>query len=129
MQTCGNTTSTKLNHKVRQHAEILAATAATEYKFMMVRPSVMAAAALSAASRGLSTHFTLPHQLTKYQTQIEVVVNHLEGLLQAYSDQHLGGQQSVSCVQAVQQSKHHQLTQREGTLSPTDTHQVAALVA
>ena len=83
-------TSAKLATTIQRHAEILAATAATEYKFLMVRPSLMAAAALSAACQGLNStataSFRLPKQLAKYGEQIEILVCHLESLLQAYTN-------------------------------------------
>ena len=129
----------KTAEKVRRHAEILSATAVTEYKFLMVRPSLMAAAALSAACRGLAVSYTLPHQLAKYESQIEVLVVHLESLLQSYSQVTYTPEQDQvtcspeqdqsTCVQQVQQQSKQMSHQREGTLTPTDTHQVAAMVA
>merc|ERR1712045_1072956 len=121
IQTCGNTTSTKLNHKVRQHAEILAATAATEYKFMMVRPSLMAAAALSAASAGLSANYPLPHQLHKYHNQIEVVVEHLEMLLA--HNLKANGVEINGIDQTMTQNKHDQFVTQVNS-SPRDVHEV-----
>merc|ERR1711971_926915 len=41
-------------HSVRRHAETLTTIAATEYKFLKLKPSILAAACLSAACSGLS---------------------------------------------------------------------------
>ena len=130
-----NNNNSKVADKVRRHAEILAATAATEYKFLMVRPSLMAAAALSAACRGLEVSYTLPQQLAKYETQIETLVVHLESLLHSYSEvagmscQEQEQNNNMTCVQAVQSKQVSSSYQQEGQLTPTDTHQIAAMVA
>ena len=53
--------------KVRRHAETIAALAATEYKFILANQSVLAAAALAAAVKGL----------VKEQTEVEHLVSSL----------------------------------------------------
>jgi len=113
------------NQKARRHAEILAATGVTEYKFLMVRPSLLAAAALSAACRGLNLQHSLPAVLQKEINQVSVLVEHLESLLQSYRQY-----TDVTHVQsAPNQTKHQSSSKpREGTLTPTDCHQVSALV-
>merc|ERR1712129_666092 len=64
----GLSLSSKVNiPKVRRHAETIAAMAATEYQFILANPSVIAAAALAAAVKGL----------TNDQTESEQVINSL----------------------------------------------------
>ena len=53
--------------KVRRHAETIAALAATEYQFILAKQSVIAAAALAAAVKGL----------VKEQIEAEKVINSL----------------------------------------------------
>merc|ERR1712129_74849 len=53
--------------KVRRHAETIAAMAATEYQFILAKPSVIAASALAAAVKGL----------VEDQRECEEVINRL----------------------------------------------------
>ena len=109
--------------KVRRHAEILAATAATEYKFILIRPSLLAAAALSAACRGLNVHYAVPAVLSSQSTQVHILVDHLEYILQSHSSY-----STPSTPSQPKQQQYQQTPKPSGTLTPTDCHQVSALV-
>ena len=126
-----------------RHAEILAATALTEYKFLLVRPSLMAAAALAAASRGLNLAYALPPVLQPEAATIAVLVDHLEALVQSYkqytpsSASSTSTQQSSTATTAAVSSSAAcnpgklpppAAAGREGTLTPTDCHQISAFV-
>ena len=74
----GLSLSSKVNiPKVRRHAETIAALAATEYKFILAKQSVIAAAALAAAVKGL----------VKDQTETEHVVNSLAARIKCQSSE------------------------------------------
>ena len=63
--------------KVRRHAETIAALAATEYQFILAKPSVIAAAALAVAIE----------ELVKEETETEDVVNQLAAKLKCHSSE------------------------------------------
>jgi cyclin D2 len=76
--------------RIRKHAEILATVAVTEYKFLLVEPSLLAAACLAATCQGLAQDSLLlnllPAPLLIQSGQISVLVDHLEDLLTAGSN-------------------------------------------
>ena len=128
------TTTSSLNNshniadQIRRHADILSASAATEYKFLLVRPSLMAAAALSAACRGLAVPYTLPHQLTDELNSVNILVDHLETLLdtclnnantQAHAIVHTDDEKVAKCQKPVYSQS------RDETRTPTEVHQAA----
>merc|ERR1712129_567783 len=85
----GLSLSSKVNiSKVRRHAETIAAMAATEYQFILAKQSVIAAAALAAAVKGLIEGQTESEDVIKYiaarlkctTNQIEFLMFHLEAL-------------------------------------------------
>merc|ERR1719354_471696 len=128
-----NNNNSNAADKVKRHAEILAATAATEYKFLMVRPSLMAAAALSAACRGLAADFILPEQLMNESQIIEVLVQHLEILLEtclSNANHHIYNLPPTPppCYNGQLPTCHKPVmdNSREETSTPTDVHQVSA---
>ena len=115
--------ATNLDAKVGRHAEILSAAAATEYKYLLLRPSLVAAASLSAVCKAASLHYEVPATLMKDQEQISYIEEHLLSLLHSLSN--------LSSNLNLAQPSSHKLTgskPREGTLTPTDCHQVSALV-
>ena len=112
--------------KVRRHAEVLAATAMTEYKFLNVRPSLMAAAALSAACRGLSLQYQLPTALAAEAGSVATLEAHLESLVAAYTTQYNVIPTAASTAKAATAAC--PVAREGGTTTPTDCHQVAALV-
>ena len=113
--------------RARRHADILAATAVTEYKFLLVRPSLMAAAALSAACRGLNLSYDVPAVvLDGHAEQIDVLVQHLEYIINSYST--ISQQSSSTPKQQQYQQTTPSTPKASGTLTPTDCHQVSALV-
>ena len=129
-----NNNNSKVADKVRRHAEILAATAATEYKFLMVRPSLMAAAALSAACRGLAVDYILPKQLINESQSIEILVQHLEILLETclsnanHQIYNLPPTLPTSCTSQLSTCHKPVMDNcREETSTPTDVHQVSAV--
>merc|ERR1711892_246676 len=79
--------SSKVNiPKVRRHAETIAALAATEYKFILGKQSVIAAAALAAAVKGLVKDQAASEKVVKYlaarikcqSSEINFFVQHLD---------------------------------------------------
>ena len=109
--------------RARRHADILAATAVTEYKFLLMRPSLMAAAALSAACRGLNLPYDVPAVvLDGHAEQIDILVQHLEYVINSYTSTISTPQQSSNTPKQYQQTT----PQSDGQLTPTDCHQVSA---
>jgi cyclin D2 len=76
--------------RLRGHAELLAAAAVTEYKFLLVPPSLLAAACLAAACQGLTVEDNsnsssllpelLPPALLAQAGQICILMDHLDDL-------------------------------------------------
>ena len=132
----GLSLSSKVNiPKVRRHAETIAALAATEYKFILAKQSVIAAAALAAAVKGL----------VKDQTETEHVVNSLAARIKCQSSeimfyvQHLDHyvEQFTDMDYNLQTSSCHPVStvsscDKEGSssnLTPTDCLRVSTAVA
>ena len=115
--------SSNLDSKVGRHAEILSAAATTEYKYLLLRPSLVAAASLSAVCRAASLHYNIPTALLRDEEQIRFIEDHLLSLLLTLSN--LGSNPNLAqpSSQKLAGSK-----PREGTLTPTDCHQVSAFV-
>ena len=74
--------------RLRGYAEILAAAAVAEYKFLLVQPSLLAAACLAAACQGLALDALLldilPPALLAQAGQVSVLADHLEDLTAAH---------------------------------------------
>ena len=129
----GLSLSSKVNiPKVRRHAETIAALAATEYKFILAKQSVIAAAALAAAVKGL----------VKDQTETEHVVNSLAARIKCQSSeimfyvQHLDHyvEQLVTPQQCSQDSfllsfSSVYTCKGDGSTTPTDTVRASNAVA
>ncbi len=137
----GSSSSVAAGEKIRKHAEILAAIAVTEYKFVLIEPSLMAAACLVSAARGLKISFQLPAAFEAARPQcqnIHILVQHLEQLLNAFvaaaapdmgmeiDDSSSSKVSPGKCQQQQQQQWAVNSTGREeGTTTPTDVHQAA----
>ena len=115
--------SSNLDSKVGRHAEILSAAAATEYKYLLLRPSLVAAASLSAVCRAASLYYNIPTALLKDEEQIRFIEDHLFSLLHTLSNLRSNPNLAQPSTQKLAGSK-----PREGTLTPTDCHQVSAIV-
>jgi hypothetical protein len=115
---------------------MLATVAVTEYKFLLVQPSLLAAACLAAACQGLAQEdlltTILPSALRAQAGQISVLVAHLEVLLSNYSA-HFRDSLPAAAVAASPTSYNnnnskYQKCREEGTTTPTDCHLAAELV-
>ena len=129
----GLSLSSKVNiPKVRRHAETIAALAATEYKFILAKQSVLAAAALAAAVKAL----------VKDQTETEHLVNSLAARIKCQSSeiifyvQHLDHyvEQLVTPQQCSQDTFLPSFTsvytcKGDGSVTPTDTIKCSTAMA
>jgi cyclin D2 len=129
----------QLTARVGRHAEMLATVAVTEYKFLLVQPSLLAAACLAAACQGLAQEdlliTILPSALRAQAGQISVLVAHLEVLLSNYSAHFRDSLPATAAVAAIPTSYNnnnnnskYQKCREEGTTTPTDCHLAAELV-
>ena len=118
--------------KVKRHAETIAALAATEYQFILAKQSVIAAAALAAAVKGL----------VEDQTETEDLVNNLAARIKCHSSeiifyaQHLDQYfQNVVTPQLCSEDPvlptftSVYTCKGDGSLTPTDTYMVSSAVA
>ncbi len=84
MPTSQSSTKDHTASRMRCRSEALAAAAVAEYKFLLVRPSLLAAACLAAACQGLDQEDLLlgllPASILSQAGQICVLVDHLAGL-------------------------------------------------
>jgi hypothetical protein len=126
---------TLLTTRVGKHAEMLATVAVTEYKFLLVQPSLLAAACLAAACRGLAhddlvlNH--LPSSVRAQAGQISVLVAHLEDLLSNYSCYSDSTPAATVVASPTPYNKYPSNSgkyREEGTTTPTDCHLAAELV-
>ena len=115
--------------KVRRHADTIAALAATEYKFILAKQSVLAAAALAAAVKGLVKEQTeTEHVIIKLAarlkcscSEIEYFMFHMESLL-------------ISCSSSSKETSSIPISQtalkcsRSGSQTPTDLQEMVETV-
>ena len=127
---------TQLTAKVGRHAEMLATVAVAEYKFLLVQPSLLAAACLAAACQGLAGEdLVLSHLPAPLQAQaghIAVLVDHLEVLLSCYSADYRLPSSAAAATPASSYNKYQSAGgkyREEGTTTPTDCHLVAEIFA
>ena len=127
---------TQLTAKVGRHAEMLATVAVAEYKFLLVQPSLLAAACLAAACQGLAGEdLVLSHLPAPLQAQaghIAVLVDHLEVLLSCYSADYRLPSSAAAATPASSYNKYQSAGgkyREEGTTTPTDCHLVAEILA
>merc|ERR1711997_306206 len=126
-------------HSVRRHAETLTTIAATEYKFLKLKPSIVAAACLSAACSGLSNDQEKAASLlrslserikTPPQTILTTLIQ-IEGHIQMFTQQQKQ-QQSSSVSQCQPSSSSHQVYTTSvscGDQTPTDSLQISQIVS
>jgi hypothetical protein len=117
---------------------MLATVAVTEYKFLLVQPSLLAAACLAAACQGLAQEdlllTILPSALRAQAGQISVLVAHLEVLLSNYSAHFRDSLPATAAVAVASPTSYnnnnnkYQKCREEGTTTPTDCHLAAELV-
>ena len=126
----------QLTAKVGRHAEMLATVAVAEYKFLLVQPSLLAAACLAAACQGLAGEdLVLSHLPAALQAQaghIAVLVDHLEVLLSCYSADYRLPSSAAAASPSSSYNKYQSAGgkyREEGTTTPTDCHLVAEIVA
>jgi len=126
-------------HSVRRHAETLTTIAATEYRFLKLKPSIIAAACLSAACSGLSNDQEKAASLlrslserikTPPQTILTTLIQ-IEGHIQMFTQQQKQ-QQSSSVSQCQPSSSSHPVYSTSvscGDQTPTDSLQISQIVS
>jgi len=129
-----STKQAQLTARVGRHAEMLATVAVTEYKFLLVKPSLLAASCLAAACQGLAQEDLLPNLLPAsvkaHAEQISVLVAHLEVLLTNYTTGYRDSLPTAVAASPSSSSSYSkpQKYREEGTTTPTDCHMAAELV-
>merc|ERR1711971_1222769 len=126
-------------HSVRRHAETLTTIAATEYKFLKLKPSIVAAACLSAACSGLSNDQekaasllrSLSDRIKASPQTILTTLIQIEGHIQMFTQQQKQ-QQSSSVSQCQPSSSSHPVYTTSvscGDQTPTDSMQISKIVS
>merc|ERR1712172_346849 len=126
-------------HSVRRHAETLATIAATEYKFLKLKQSIVAAACLSAACSGLSNDQekaasllrSLSDRIKASPQTILTTLIQIEGHIQMFTQQQKQ-QQSSSVSQCQPSSSSHPVYTTSvscGDQTPTDSMQISQMVS
>merc|ERR1712172_252197 len=126
-------------HSVRRHAETLATIAATEYKFLKLKQSIVAAACLSAACSGLfndqekaaSLLRSLSDRIKASPQTILTTLIQIEGHIQMFTQQQKQ-QQSSSVSQCQPSSSSHPVYTTSvscGDQTPTDSMQISQMVS
>jgi len=119
---------------VRRHAETMATIAATEYKFLKLKPSIVAAACLSAACSGLSNQQekaasllrSLSDRIEASPQTILTTLIQIEGHVKMFS------QQEDKITQSQSSSSVHSVYTNSlscGDQTPTDSMQIAQMVS
>jgi len=124
---------------VRRHAETLTTIAATEYKFLKLKPSIVAAACLSAACSGLSNDQekaasllrSLSDRIEASPQTILTTLIQIEGHIQMFTQQQKQ-QQSSSVSQCQPSSSSHPVYTTSvscGDQTPTDSLQISQMIS
>ena len=122
--------SIKSDHipKVRRHAETIAALAATEYQFILAKQSVIAAAALAAAVKGLLKEQTEAEEVVKSlaarikcsTSEVEYAMSHIEYVL--FTPSSIPHQTPVHSTPFQNSDQKHS---RSGSQTPTNCTEIS----
>merc|ERR1712083_798467 len=125
-------------HSVRRHAETLTTIAATEYKFLKLKPSIIAAACLSAACYGLSNDQekaasllrSLSERIDASPQTILTTLIQIEGHIQMFTQHQQQHSSSVGQCQASSSSHLVYTTSVScGDQTPTDSLQISQMIS